>query len=77
MAHTNKVRRYGYIQGLQEVEIIEENSRYIKCLPMDFYKQILKRNSKAKKEDYTLTYVKSMVFFYKDETRKPVLARNS
>lgn len=54
--------KYCYIQGLHKALVVEQKPEFVRCIPLEFYKDMKKRNVKAKRKDFIYTFVPSLIY---------------
>lgn len=51
-----------YIQGQWKALVVEQQKEFVRCIPLDFYKEIKKINKKAKRMDFVYTFTPSLIY---------------
>lgn len=54
--------KYCYIQGQWKALVVEQQKEFVRCIPLDFYKEMKKVNKKAKRKDFVYTFTPSLIY---------------
>ena len=54
--------KYCYIQGMWKALVVEQQKEFVRCIPLDFYKEMKKVNKKAKRKDFVYTFTPSLIY---------------